>query len=317
MRHLNRHSRIHYINGTPPTKMLKAGVFMKNMKKFLVMGGDMRQLYAAKVLSARYDVYCLGFDKVNEPFGLNLIVSEDELPVAADFLLLPPVILSEKGTLNTPFSAREFTIDDAVSLVKEGGTAFGGKFPDSAAFGARNIRTVNFLQDEVFNVRNAVPTAEGALKIAIEETPRTVFGSRAAVVGFGRIGKVMAKMLRDMGAHVTLIARSAKQLEWAKLMGCETTGMSALGGQLSGEVTVFNTVPSLCIDEKALAHADSRCLIIDLASRPGGVDRKAAEAKGVRVIHALGLPGKFSPVTAGEIIAETVLSIMDKGEGIV
>ena len=307
--HQNRHLRIHYINGTPPMKMLKAGVFMKNMKKFLVMGGDMRQLYAAKQLSAHFDVFCLGFDKASDVSSLSFIFSEDELPDMADYLLLPPVILSDKGTLNAPLCSRELSANDAAMLVKAGGTVFGGRFPAEllAALGKINAGAVNYLEDEIFNVRNAVPTAEGALKIAIEETSRTICGSRAAVVGFGRIGKVMAKMLRDMGAEVTVIARSPGQLEWAKLMGCDTAAMSMLKEQLMGEVTVFNTVPSLCIGENELASADSRCLIIDLASRPGGVDRQAADRKGVRVIHALGLPGRFSPVTAGEIIAETVL----------
>ena len=286
---------------------------MKNDKIFLVMGGDMRQLYAAKQLSARFDVYCIGFDKMSEPLGLNIIYSEDELPDTADFILLPPVIAVEKDSLNAPLCSREISLSDAALLVRDGGTVFGGRFPEELVKKLENkkVKTVNYLNDEVFNVRNAVPTAEGALKIAIEETSGTVFGSRAAVVGFGRIGRVLSRLLCAMGAEVTVIARDQEQLEWAKLMGCDTVEMSSLRGILSGEVTVFNTVPAMVIDGEALADADSRCLIIDLASRPGGVDRRAAEAKGVRVIHALGLPGKFSPVTAGEIIADTVLRRID------
>ncbi|MBR6106431.1 MAG: hypothetical protein IKQ39_00320 [Oscillospiraceae bacterium] len=37
-----------------------------------------------------------------------------------------------------------------------------------------------------------------------------------------------------------------------------------------------------------------------------GVDFEAASALGVQVIWALSLPGKMSPVSAGEIVARTV-----------
>ena len=54
------------------------------------------------------------------------------------------------------------------------------------------------------------------------------------------------------------------------------------------------------------------CLVIDLASKPGGVDFKAASELGVKVVWALGLPGKVAPISAGRIIADTVMNILSE-----
>ena len=59
----------------------------------------------------------------------------------------------------------------------------------------------------------------------------------------------------------------------------------------------------------------SDALILDLASKPGGVDWDAAQALGRRVVWALSLPGKTAPFTAGEIIAKTILHMLETDEG--
>ena len=294
---------------------------MKKREILLVIGGDMRQIYAAKKLTKHFDVYCLGFDKAgNKPQSVSFAASFGELPDSVDHILLPPVMSNEAGFVNAPFAVSDITFRETAEHLKTGGRVFGGRFTQQAAsaYGAKAAVMVNYLESNVFNIRNAVPTAEGALKIAIEETPVTIYGSNVLVVGYGRIGRVLTKMLYDLGAEVTVAARAADDLAAARIMGCrKTVPFADMGSCIKGEMIVFNTVPVMCLDENALAEADSRCLIIDLASRPGGVDKAAAEYKGVRVIHALGLPGRFSPVTAGEMIAETVLDhIYPKGEGI-
>ena len=70
---------------------------------------------------------------------------------------------------------------------------------------------------------------------------------------------------------------------------------------------VFNTVPSLLIDENLIKKANKNCLIIDLASSPGGVDFKAAEREGITAISALSLPAKTAPKAAAELFVNTAL----------
>ena len=78
---------------------------------------------------------------------------------------------------------------------------------------------------------------------------------------------------------------------------------------------IFNTIPSLILDDEILTKVKKDALIIDLASKPGGVDLAEAERLNIKTIHALGLPGKTAPVTAGEIIAESIIDTLKKGGG--
>ena len=75
---------------------------------------------------------------------------------------------------------------------------------------------------------------------------------------------------------------------------------------------IFNTVPRTVLGEEELKIIGKGTLIIDLASKPGGVDIKAADKMGMSVIWALSLPGKVAPVTSGRIIADTILGYLEK-----
>ena len=159
---------------------------------------------------------------------------------------------------------------------------------------------------------NAPPTAEGALQIALEELPITLHDARVLVIGFGRLGKALAPRLRALGAHVWVSARRYEQRAAAQGMGLGSEGVDRLPDWLCSYDLVFNTVPAPVLGVEELAALKEGALVIDLASRPGGVDLDAAATLGVRVIWALSLPGKVAPVTAGRYIKDTVYHIMEE-----
>lgn len=70
----------------------------------------------------------------------------------------------------------------------------------------------------------------------------------------------------------------------------------------------------MILDQEHLLALSDHALIIDLASNPGGVDFDAASAMGRRVIHALSLPGKVAPITAGDMIKDTICNILEEQE---
>ena len=173
-------------------------------------------------------------------------------------------------------------------------------------------------------MQNAVPTAEGAIAVAINELPITLFGAKAVVLGFGRIARVLCASLKALGASVTACARKPADFAWMRVMGINAAHIQALesdvslGGIPSGYTAlkeadvVFNTVPAKLLGCTALSLLKKGTPVIDLASKPGGVDFEAARTIGTNVIWALSLPGKTAPVTAGEIICSTVLTIMEE-----
>lgn len=159
---------------------------------------------------------------------------------------------------------------------------------------------------------NAVPTAEGAVEIAMSETPFTLHGSKCLVTGYGRIGKILSKMLRGIGARVSVEARKYADLALIEGNSCEAVSLGELSHHVGEYDVIFNTVPTLLFDREMLEKVKKDVLIIDLASRPGGVDFDAAAQLGVKVIWALSLPGKVAPVSAGMIIKDTIIHVLNE-----
>ena len=74
---------------------------------------------------------------------------------------------------------------------------------------------------------------------------------------------------------------------------------------------LINTIPSIVVDQSMLRRMNNQAVIIDLASKPGGIDFDYAESIGIKTIHALGLPGMVAPKTAGEILAIQVIKLIE------
>lgn len=278
-------------------------------------GGDLRQIYASNKLARKFNVQITGFEKdVLIPETIRYI-DFNAVPLrSADYLLLPMPVSADGIILNAPYSKNSILLDDITSAVKKGGIIFGGKIDTKSRdlFEKAGIETIDYLEREEFSVLNAVPTAEGAVQIALEEMPTTLSGSEVLITGHGRITKVLIKILNAMGCKITVAARKCSDLAWAEVFGCRTIHISEIQKKISDMSLVINTVPAMILDRSILEKANPNCLIIDLASKPGGVDFSAASKLGIRVIWALGLPGKTAPVTSGEIIADTVINILSE-----
>jgi dipicolinate synthase subunit A len=176
----------------------------------------------------------------------------------------------------------------------------------------RGIRLVDYLEREELAVANAVPTAEGAVQIAMEEMNITLHCARALVIGYGRLGRVTAQRLAALGTHVSVAARSHEQLAWADVWGYQTEHISRLAPWLCSYDLVINTVPASVLGEEELSALKPGVLVIDLASKPGGVDFESAEKLGIKTIWALSLPGKVAPRSAAGYIRNTIYHIIDE-----
>lgn len=284
-------------------------------KTFFVAGGDLRQIYAAEKLAKNFSVYVTGFDRnIIIPENINIIDTTSSMPERADYLLLPMSVSTDGITLNAPYCKSSIPISQLTSTIKENGIVFGGKieYDIKNIFTASNLEVSDYLNREEFSVLNAIPTAEGAIQIAFEELATTIYGSEVLVMGFGRISKILIKNLNSLGANVTVTARKYSDLAWAEINGCKTIHISNLDKSVNSFNIIFNTIPCVILNDIILKRIRKDCLVIDLASKPGGVDFKAASELGVKVVWALGLPGKVAPISAGRIIADTVMNILSE-----
>ncbi len=285
---------------------------------FAVIGGDVRYVRCANYFcSLGAEVRAYGFD-TQVTFDKQVITA-DSLPRAiqgADYILLPLPVSTEKGLVSTPLYQGSVSLSSVSELVTHGQVVFGGKMDTSFLDAMRQKGVVchDYTECEGFSVLNAIPTAEGALEIAMRELPVTLHGTRCLVIGFGRIAKVLCHDLLALGVHVTAAARKQKDRIWMQTFGYTPIHTKDLKNHIGKFQLIINTVPMLLLTHDVLTLASKEALIIDLASRPGGVDFESAEKLGLKVIWALSLPGKVAPQTAGDIICETILNIINDTE---
>lgn len=284
----------------------------KNKKKILVAGGDLRYGYTAAALADDFETYAVGFQSVvSEKVQLAESVA-DKIPLC-DVLVLPMPVSDDGILINAPFSQRNLPISHLLTALTPEALVLGGKFGKSQEiFEQSGFEVIDYLAREEFSTRNAVPTAEGAIQIMLEEMPCTICGSHILILGFGRIGSRLAATLHAMGAEVTVVARNVVKRAEAEMLGCRSIAFSELENAVREADVICNTVPALVLTAPILEQIRQDALILDLASKPGGVDWESAQTLGKRVVWALSLPGKTAPVTAGQIIAKTILHILDE-----
>ena len=280
----------------------------RNMGALAVVGGDLRQRFLCAELKRRgYTVRTFGL-------GEDSFTLSDTVRAADTAVILPVPVTRDGKNVQTPLSSNyECSLSDLLAVLPEGVCLLGGMIPEAwkKAFCAHGIRVTDYFQDEVFQLKNALPTAEGAIRLAMEALPVTLFGTRVAVVGYGRIGALLTKKLVSLGAKVTALARSAIACANGELQGAD--GALIENGKILFPTdcrAVFNTVPCRVIGAEDLRALSSNCVLIELASAPSGFDAKEATDAGLRVISAPGLPGRFYPESAGLILAETVCAIL-------
>ena len=246
-------------------------------------------------------------------WGLGAFGAEDaplEEAVCAERIVLP-VPLSRGKNLNCTASALPLCGLFALLRAEQSIYAGGVKDADRITAAEHGLTLTDYLAREELAVRNGVPTAEGAIAAAMAATEVTICGTPCLVVGFGRIGKLLAHRLRGLGAEVTVSARRLDDLAWIDAFGYRGLHTNRLAGKLGDFRVVFNTVPHTVLAGELLHELPQDCVLIELASQPG-FDRAAAEALGLKCISALGLPGKAAPEAAARAIWTTLKKIWEE-----
>lgn len=272
------------------------------MEKFTIIGGDERSLMLAKLLSEDgMNVSIFGFDSIES--DLRKATSLDNAVREADILIGPLPFTDESGDLFTPLNTSKINIESILSLMTPNQIFLGGRVKDG-------LKVVDYFKREELQIFNAIPTAEGAVQVAFEEMKTTIFGSDILILGYGRIGKILAKMLYSLGANMYVAARKYSDIAWISSSGYNPILLSDIDSILPNMNVVFNTIPSLILDKDKLSFLDKKSIVIDLASKPGGVDFDSAKKMDIKAIHALALPGKVAPITAAKIIKDTIYNII-------
>lgn len=280
-------------------------------RNIVIVGGDKRQKYLKEYLEKQgFDVNSYGlFDWDEDTDKLKGMIGEDTV------VILPLPATRNDKTIFMPFSKKEISIDRLFSFLSSKNLVFGGIIKSELLSRLREseIPFVDYY-DQTFIEKNAVLTAFGALKIILEHIDFALPLGKYAVTGFGRVAKETVAVLKSLSCDVTVFARNPSQREDAIIKGCRAEELTSLS-RFSGDFDiVINTVPAHIIHEESIMNMKKSSKIIELASAPFGLDFDIARKHGIDVVKALGLPGKYTPKTAGEIIGKKIEDFLQREE---
>lgn len=280
-----------------------------------IVGGDLRIVKLAIMLAKdNNEVYVFGLENAEDLKDNSNIIQCDTIKKAIQNvdIVIGPIPFSSNGTtLNTPFSEKEITIREMMHVINAKVLIAGGISPEVYEMANDEyIEIIDIMKREELAVLNTIATAEGTIQLAIENTNKILHGSEVLILGFGRIGKVLARKLAGLSVRVTCAARKDEDLAWIQAYGHKATNINAIGENLKNFDIIINTVPHLILSEEKLQYVKKECLLIDLASNPGGIDKKAVKERNLKFVWALSLPGKVAPTTSAEFIKDTIYNIL-------
>ena len=276
-------------------------------KNIWLVGGDERQAVLAGLLADDgHRVHVWGMEqRLRCESSLHGIEG-------ADCVILPLPAVNGAGELNAPLAKTTLMAGEVLTCLRPGQTVLAGKVSPwlRGMAETRGLNLLDYFAREELALLNAVPTAEGAIRIAMELLPITIHGAAILILGFGRLGQALAPRLQALGADVTVVARRSEQRALAAVHNLRADDPEEMKERLYRYDLIVNTVPAQVLGVEELAAMKARAPIIDLASLPGGVDDESAAALDVKVVHALALPGKEAPLTAGRYLRDTVYHLI-------
>ncbi|MDV2580653.1 dipicolinic acid synthetase subunit A [Alkalibacillus haloalkaliphilus] len=287
-------------------------------KSVLIVGGDARYIELIKQLSL-FDasVYAIGFDEAEGQLENVILTTEERLVKdQIDAIILPITGLDQDGYADTHFS------DSSIQLTEEQLNEFpdhclmftGIMTPYLRQLSSFQERIVALMDRDDVAIYNSIPTVEGAIMLAIQHTDFTIHNSNVTILGFGRVGKTLVRPFQGLGANVSVYARKNDDLARVFESHAKPLEETDLVDSVKDCNILINTVPDLIVTPKIISALPVDCLIIDLASKPGGVDFRYAKKRGINAMLAPSLPGMVAPKTAGKILAHVIQTVMHDHE---
>ena len=282
-------------------------------KNFALIGGDLRIINLAKMLAKdNMNVFVYGMEKaenINDINNLHISKTLEGAISASEIIIGPMPFSSDNIYINTSYSEQKIYITILINAISTK-TLIAGRLPDEVKeiLNEKNINYFDFMEQEDLTILNALSTAEGAIQIAMNNSERLLHGMNALILGFGRIAKILAQKLKGLSVNVTCAARKKEDFAWMTSYGYKKLNINLLGENLKYYDIIFNTVPHLIITKEKLKYINNNCILIDLASKPGGFDQSA------NFIWALALPGKVAPLTSAQFMKDTIYNIIGQRE---
>lgn len=284
---------------------------MIEINKFLVVGGDLRNVELAKLLKED--------GKTVYTYGMNVNSGEKLENFLEDIdVVIGPIPFSRDGlTVSSKFVESKILIKDLLEKIK-GKILIAGNISEDVKKLAKiyNIEVIDVMKSEKLAVLNTIATAEGTIELMIANTDTIIFDSNVLILGFGRVAKTLANRLEGLVKSIICASKEDDELAWIEVYGYEKMNLNDLvkckesKKYLKNYDVIINTIPSMILDAEKLQYVNKEVLLIDLASNPGGIDKEETKKQGLKLIHALGLPGKVAPKSSARFIKNIIYEVI-------
>ncbi len=270
---------------------------MTKQDNILIIGGDARQKYLYyEIMNNGFHVSSYDVPDIKDCSNLNEALQKNNI-----FIL--PIPFTKNGK-NVYSPSKDISIDFLLSVIKPFSTIYGGCFTSDFKNKCQgnNISACDFMDNNSFELKNAIATAEGAIAEAIINSSINLHMANCLVLGYGKCGKSIASRLRALNCNVCVCVRRHEQMALAFESGYHYMDITSLAREIRHYDYIFNTIPALVLTRNVLCNAKSEVTIIDIASKPGGTDFDACSHLGLNAHLCLSIPGKYAPKASSKII---------------
>lgn len=196
----------------------------------------------------------------------------------------------------------------ALEDIEDGAYVFCGRVDKEgeALANSRNITLDVYSKDEKFQAINSRLTAEGALKILLERSTKGLFDIKALIIGFGRTGSAVARILSDVGVNLDVASVSSVRQAYA----VAERVIPPANFDFAPYDVIINSVPKPIIKDKDTMTLKEGTLYIDLASTPA-INLEYARYLGADASIYPALPAKVAPFSAGKAIYDYISEVLN------
>lgn len=170
----------------------------------------------------------------------------------------------------------------------------------------KQIPFTDYNDNALFQTKNAIATAEGAIAWAITHSSYNLFKSNTLILGYGCCGKQLALQLAGFHTNLTIAGRRLETKTHVYCDGHRYLDITKSDFDLSMYSFIFNTIPAPILTESHLKTCPENCTIVDIASAPGGLDYAYVNAANLNATLYLGIPGKIAPKASADILYEII-----------
>ena len=287
------------------------------MYSISVIGGDLITVKLVNIISKTNKVVIFGLEYAEELMGNDNIVFADSLESAINEskVIIGPMPLSVKSEyITTVFSKEKIKTEDFKNLLYDKILIAGDIWLETKEqLESQGTKCFDILTNNALKISNSIITAEGVLGIAIQETSTTIHGLDVLVLGFGRTGKMIAKIFDAVGAKVSVEARKEEDLAWIDAYNYNKIDLKDLDQYLGKFDLIINTIPASILDNEKLTLFKKGSVLINLPTiTETKIDINEANKLGVKYIWTSSLPQLVAPVTYAEMIKKIIFQYLEQ-----